>query len=70
MSCERHHGIARGAILCALLLLLGALATSAHADLPSSVASRVKRINSALTAVDKALEKQQLMTAERKLKEA
>jgi hypothetical protein len=70
MHCAPQLRTAPSAVLCAMVLFMGLLVTSAHADLPSSVASRVKRINSALTAVDSALEKDQLMTAERKLKEA
>ena len=70
MLIESRVGSVRGAIVCAVVLLLGAIVANAHADLPSSVASRVKRINSALTAVDQALEKDRLMTAERKLKDA
>jgi hypothetical protein len=42
----------------------------AAADLPSSVASRVKRINTLVEAVDTALEADRLMTAQRKIKDA
>ena len=70
MHCASRLRTAPGTVLCVMVLFMGMLVASAHADLPSSVASRVKRINSALTAVDSALEKDQLMTAERKLKEA
>jgi hypothetical protein len=56
---------------CIALALLGSLlALPAGADLPSSVASRVKRINTALVAADEALENDRLATAQRKLKEA
>lgn len=43
---------------------------AATSDLPSSVVSRLKKVGSALGAVEAALDKNQLQTATRKLKEA
>ena len=55
---------------CLIGLLVGlSLSSTAAADLPSSVASRVKQINSALDAADQALEADHLQTAQRKLKD-
>lgn len=54
-----------------IALLAGlVLASSAAADLPSSVASRVKKIESCLTAAEEALDLDRLPTAQRKLKDA
>jgi len=54
-----------------IALLTGlALASTAVADLPSSVASRVKKIESCLTAAEEALDLDRLPTAQRKLKDA
>ena len=56
--------------LVALLLAGLVLAPAAAADLPGSVASRVKKINTALEAVDQAIVAGRLQTAQRKLKDA
>ncbi len=51
-------------------LLAGLVLSSvAAADLPSSVASRVKKINTCLEAADQALDLDRLQTAQRKLKD-
>lgn len=57
-------------MFCILLLVGFTLSATAAADLPSTVASRVKKVEAALTAADQAIEKGQMQTAERKLKEA
>ena len=61
----------RRLMACAMgVLALLVASTPAAADLPSSVASRVKRINTMLEAVDTALEADRLTTAQRKIKDA
>ena len=60
------RAIACGTFVLALLVP----AVPAAADLPSSVASRVKRINTMLDAVDTALEADRLTTAQRKIMDA
>jgi len=60
----------RFALCVGLVLTMAVVALAADAALPSSVASRVKKINAALDQVDKALELDRMTTAERKLTEA
>ncbi|MFG0284677.1 MAG: hypothetical protein ACF8R7_09675, partial [Phycisphaerales bacterium JB039] len=63
-------GSSRARWACGAFVLGCLLATQAAADLPSAVASRVKRISTACEAVDVALEADRLTTAQRKLDEA
>ena len=61
----------RCVIVGVILLLAGmVMPTQAEAALPSSVASRVARINTVLNAAEKALDDDHLTTAQRKLDEA
>lgn len=61
---------ARLMVCAAFLLVTGLALQAARAELPSTVSSRVKKVNAALDQVDKQLEADHLTTAQRKLTEA